>query len=100
MNPISRIAPVTDAEAAQMVHPDTLADLAERLTSTPVEAAAAEDAAGNPTWHSPRRSPGWHAPGLVRRAARPAALARVAGPGDRRGSRGWRDHRIAGHLRR
>src|SRR5258708_6782581 len=55
MNPISRIVPVTDAEAAQMVHPDTLADLAERLTSMPVEAAAAEDAAGSATWHSPRR---------------------------------------------
>jgi hypothetical protein len=56
MNPISRIAPVTDAEAARMVHPGTLADLAERLTSMPVEApAGAEDAAGSVTWHSPRR---------------------------------------------
>ncbi len=55
MNPISRIAPVTDADAARMVHRDTLADLAERLTSMPVEAAAAEDAAGSATWHSPRR---------------------------------------------
>jgi hypothetical protein len=71
MNPISRVAPVTDAEAAQMVHPDTLADLAERLTSTPVEAAAAEDAAGNAAWQSPRRSRGWHAAGLVRRTAGP-----------------------------
>jgi len=71
MNPISRIAPVTDAEAAQMVHPDTLADLAERLTSTPVEAAAAEDAAGNAARQSPRRSRGWHAAGLVRRTAGP-----------------------------
>jgi hypothetical protein len=71
MNPISRIAPVTDAEAAQMVRPDTLADLAERLTSTPVEAAAAEDAAGNAAWQSPRRSRDWHAAGLVRRTAGP-----------------------------
>jgi len=55
MNPISRIAPVTDAEAAQMVDPGTLADLAERLTSIPAEAAAAEDAARSLTWHSPRR---------------------------------------------
>src|SRR5262249_44040854 len=55
MNPISRIAPVTDAEAAQMVDPGTLADLAERLTSTPAEAAAAEDAARSLTGHSPRR---------------------------------------------
>src|SRR5215470_19048877 len=89
MNPISRIAPVTDAEAAQMVHPDTLANLAERLTSTPVEAAAAEDAAGNAAWQSPGRSRGWHAAGLVRRTAGPrrwpgwlapvAAAAAVAG---------------------
>ena len=71
MNPLSRVAPVTDAEAAQMVHPDTLADLAERLTSTPVEAAAAEDAAGNAARQSPRRSRGWHAAGLVRRTAGP-----------------------------
>jgi len=55
MNPISRIVPVTDAEAAQMVDPGTLADLAERLTSMPAEAAAAEDAAMSGTWHSPRR---------------------------------------------
>lgn len=55
MNPISRIAPVTDAEAARMVHPGTLADLAERLTSMPAEAAGGEDAAGSAAWHSPRR---------------------------------------------
>jgi hypothetical protein len=55
VNPISRIAPVTDAEAAQMVAPGTLADLAERLTSKPAEAAAAEDAAGSAAWPSPRR---------------------------------------------
>lgn len=40
MNPISRIAPVTDAEAARMVRRDTLADLAEQITAMPVEAAA------------------------------------------------------------
>jgi hypothetical protein len=89
MNPISRIAPVTDAEAARMIHPDTLADLAERLTSTPVEAAAAEDAAENPAWQSPGQSRGWHAAGLVRRGRAPrrwpgwlapvAAAAAVAG---------------------
>jgi hypothetical protein len=71
MNPISRIAPVTDAEAAQMVHPDTLADLAERLTGTPVEAAIAEDIAGDPTWHSPGRSEGWPAAGPARRPTGP-----------------------------
>ena len=71
MNPISRIAPVTDAEAAQMVRPDTLADLAERLTSMPAGAAAAEDATGDPAWQSPGRSGGWRAAGLVRRTAGP-----------------------------
>jgi hypothetical protein len=55
MNPISRIAPVTDAEAARMVDPGTLADLAQRLTRMPAEAAAGEDAAGSAAWHSPRR---------------------------------------------
>ncbi len=54
MNPITRIAPVTDAQAARMVHPGTVADLAERLTSMPVEAAA-EDGSGSATRHSPRR---------------------------------------------
>jgi hypothetical protein len=77
MNPISRIAPVTDAEAAQMVYPDTLADLAERLTSTPVEAAAAEAAAGNAAWHSPTRSRGWHATAWI---AGPPARAAGASP--------------------
>jgi hypothetical protein len=89
MNPISRIAPVTDAEAAQMVHPDTLADLAERLTSTPTEAVAAGDIAGDPTWPSPGPSGGRPAAGLARRPAGPrrwpgwlapvAAAATVAG---------------------
>ena len=56
MNPISRIAPLTDAQAARMARPGTLADLADRLTSMPAEAAAdAEDAAGLTTWQSPRR---------------------------------------------
>src|SRR5262249_59607458 len=71
MNPLSRVAPVTGAEAAQMVHAGTRADLAERLTSTPVEAAAAEEAAGNAARQSPRRSRGWPAAGLVRRTAGP-----------------------------
>ena len=89
MNPISRIAPVTDAEAAEMVHPDTLANLAERLTSMPVEAAVAEDMAGDPTWQLPGQSGGWPAAGLVRRRpgrrrwpgwlAPAAAAAAVAG---------------------
>jgi hypothetical protein len=69
MNPISRIAAVTDAEAAQMVHPDTLADLAQRLTSTRVEAAVAEDMAGDSAWRSTAWSRDWPAAGLARRIA-------------------------------
>jgi hypothetical protein len=37
MNQISRIAPVTDIEAARMVSPGTLADLASQITATPLE---------------------------------------------------------------
>lgn len=56
MNPISRIAPVTDAEAARMVRPDTLTDLAEQLTATPVEAAAGTaHRAGRAIQHAPAR---------------------------------------------
>jgi hypothetical protein len=39
MNPVSRISPVTDAEAAQLVRPDTLTDLAAQITSMPVLAS-------------------------------------------------------------
>jgi hypothetical protein len=34
MNPVTRISPVSDAEAARMARPDTLADLAEQITAT------------------------------------------------------------------
>jgi hypothetical protein len=37
MNEITRISPVTDDEAARMVRPQTLADLASQITATPVE---------------------------------------------------------------
>jgi hypothetical protein len=37
MNQLSQIAPVTDAEAARMVSPDTIADLAMRITAMPPE---------------------------------------------------------------
>ena len=39
MNQITRIAPVTDAEAARLVRPDTLADLAAEITATSVPRA-------------------------------------------------------------
>jgi hypothetical protein len=39
MNPVTRISPVTDDEAARMVRPATLADLAEQITASPPAAA-------------------------------------------------------------
>ena len=35
MNPVTRISPVTDAEAARMARPETLADLASQITAMP-----------------------------------------------------------------
>jgi hypothetical protein len=35
MNPVTRISPVSDAEATRLARPDTLADLAEQITATP-----------------------------------------------------------------
>jgi hypothetical protein len=40
MNPITRIAPVTDEEAARLPRQDTLSDLARQITATPVAASA------------------------------------------------------------
>jgi hypothetical protein len=45
VNQIRRISPVSDADAARMVSGDVLADLAEQIMATPVEAAAAHRAA-------------------------------------------------------
>ena len=39
MNQLSRICPITDAEAERFVHPATVADLAARITAVPVPAA-------------------------------------------------------------
>src|SRR5258708_1094716 len=55
MDPISRIAPGTDAGGGGMGQAGTVGDIGGRLTRMPLEAAAAEDAAGSATWHSPRR---------------------------------------------
>lgn len=38
MNPVTRISPVTDAEAARMARPETLADLAGQITARPAAA--------------------------------------------------------------
>jgi hypothetical protein len=47
MNPVSRIAPVSDADAARMVSPRTTADLAERIMATPAPTAAASGRAAS-----------------------------------------------------
>jgi len=54
MNDMSRISAVSDAEAARMVSADTLADLAERITSTAPRAAPAT-AAPAPVTAAPAR---------------------------------------------
>ena len=44
MNQLSQICPLTDAEAEQLVHPATLADLAARITAEPIPAASYQPA--------------------------------------------------------
>ena len=86
MNPISRIASVTDAEAARMVRPDTLTDLAQRLTSMPIETAAgAEDAAGRAARHSPppRRRLLIAIPAVAAIAVAVLVVTSLGGPGQR-----------------
>lgn len=58
MNPIGRIIPLTDAEAAQMVSPGTLADFAKQVTDMPIDPAAAETAPGSVASHTPRQRSG------------------------------------------
>lgn len=86
MNPISRIAPVTDAEAARMVRPDTLTDLAQRLTRMPVEAAAStKDAAGRATRRTPppRRRLLIAIPAVAAIAVAALVVTSLGGPGQR-----------------
>jgi hypothetical protein len=82
MNPVSRIAPVSDADAARMVSPRTTADLAERIMATPTAAAA-----HTPSRHRPRHARRW-AGGLAAAAAL-AVAALVVGslghPGQKMG---------------
>jgi hypothetical protein len=46
MNPITRIAPVTDEEAARMARPGTLSDLGRQITATPIAASNDSSARG------------------------------------------------------
>ncbi len=51
MNPVTRISPVTDAEAARLARPDTLADLAGQITAEPPAAPGRRVAAtGRGRW--------------------------------------------------
>jgi hypothetical protein len=54
VNEITRISPVTDNEAARLVRPQTLADLASEITATPVETSPD---GSRPTGQRARRSP-------------------------------------------
>ena len=86
MNPISRIASVTDAQAARMVRPGTLADLAQRLTSMPAGAAAgAEDEAGRAARQSPprRRRLLIAIPAVAAIAVAALVVTSLGGPGQR-----------------
>ncbi len=39
MNPVTRISPISDAEAGRLAHPDTLTDLGDQITATTFPAA-------------------------------------------------------------
>jgi hypothetical protein len=67
MHDISRISPVTDAEAARLVSPAALADLASEIMATPLPSV------------SPRRPRPWMSRRLLLAGAPLAALAGVAG---------------------
>jgi hypothetical protein len=46
MNQVSRIQPISDAEAARLASPECIAELAERISSTPVHRSARRGVAG------------------------------------------------------
>ncbi len=58
MNPVTRISPVSDAEAARMARPDTLADLAGQITATP-PAAPGRRTASRGHWRSIGKGRWW-----------------------------------------
>ena len=78
---LNRIAPLTDAEAARLVSPATLADLASQITATPIPARRRPRLTGA-VWSSPipfRPFPGHPRRRLALLTAFPVALAAVAG---------------------
>jgi Sigma-70 region 2 len=56
--PVTRISPVSDAEAARMARPDTLADLAGQITATP-PAAPGRRTASRGHWRSIGKGRWW-----------------------------------------
>lgn len=55
MNPVTRISPVTDAEAARLARPDTLADLAAQITAVAPATAPERRAAASGQGRSVRK---------------------------------------------
>jgi hypothetical protein len=53
MNQIRLISPITDADAARMVRPATLADLAVQITATPVQTASGSPEPASPSPAAP-----------------------------------------------
>jgi hypothetical protein len=98
MNPVARIALVSDADAARLVSPGTAADLAERIMATPAHtppALADTAAAPAPATPRPRHTRRWAA-GLVAAAAVAALVLAVALPG----RPGHKPRPVAVHLPR
>jgi hypothetical protein len=85
MNPVTRISPVTDAEAARLARPDTLAGLAAQITAT-APAAPGQRTASRGHWRSRGKARWWI--GLPVAAALAVALLVVTSlgrPGQRVG---------------
>jgi hypothetical protein len=95
MNQLSRISPVSDAEAARLVQPGTMADLASEITASSVPPAQGRSAQGHhghaapSTGHSRRRR-GWviGAPLAAGLAATVFIIANASSPGHQPGSAG------------
>ncbi len=90
MNQLSRISPVTDAEAARLVQPGTLADLASEITATSVPAGPGRHGQASTAGARPRsgsRRRGWliGAPLAAGLAAAVVAIASLGSPAHQAG---------------
>lgn len=95
MNQLSRISPVSDAEAARLVQPGTMADLASEITASsappaPGRSAPAHRGHAATATGRPRRRRGWviGAPLAAGLAAAIFIIASVSSPGHQPGSAG------------